>query len=266
MSTHGTRARYVAGCRCDACRTANRTYNSTRNRAAVYGRPTTDLVDAAPAREHVRALMAAGMGTRAIAEAAGIERKSVQRLLNGRPDRGNPPPTRITPQVSAALLALAPAPAAAALVDATGTKRRLQALISRGWAQAQLAARLGMAPTNFGTTLRGERVLAGTARQVRELYDELWDVAPPETTRRERISASRARRYAAVRGWVPPMAWDDDTIEDPAAVPDLGEEVLRREAVAEDAAELAAQGLTREQIAARLGVGRTYIDKSLTAV
>ena len=50
---HGTRANYDAGCRCLRCRAANANYNSTRARATAYGRPTTDLVDAGPARTHV---------------------------------------------------------------------------------------------------------------------------------------------------------------------------------------------------------------------
>jgi len=36
-----------------------------------------------------------------------------------------------------------------------------------------------------------------------------------------------ATRRAAARGWAPPLAWDDDTIDDPNATPDLGAETPR---------------------------------------
>ena len=224
MPTHGTRACYVAGCRRPECRAANRAYNNHRNRMAAYGRPTTNLVDATPVREHVQALTAAGMGTRAIAEAAGVSRNTLRALLNGRGHR--PPTRRLHPDTAEAILAVRPVPAAHALVDAAGTRRRVQALIVLGWSQAKLATRLGMKPTNFGDLLTLQQVTAATARAVAALYDQLWHVAPPEDTHRDRIAASRARRYAADRGWLPPMAWDDDLIDLPE--PDLEAELQRR--------------------------------------
>jgi hypothetical protein len=76
-----------------------------------------------------------------------------------------------------------------------------------------------MEPSNLGKSLGGEHVRAGTARAVCALYDELWDQPPPEGTHRDKIAASRARNRAAAHGWPPPLAWDDDTIDDPDVVP-----------------------------------------------
>jgi hypothetical protein len=75
-------------------------------------------------------------------------------------------------------------------------------------------------------------------------------------------------RYAEAHGWPPPLAWDDDIIDDPAASPAPGwqrhDGRLRRSAdIAEDAAELQRQGHTREQIAARLGVTRAALEKAV---
>lgn len=237
MPTHGTRACYVAGCRRPECRAANRAYNNHRNRMAAYGRPTTNLVDATPVREHVQALTAAGMGTRAIAEAAGVSRNTLRALLNGRGHR--PPTRRLHPDTAEAILAVRPVPAAHALVDAAGTRRRVQALIVLGWSQAKLATRLGMKPTNFGDLLTSQQVTAATARAVAALYDQLWHVAPPEDTHRDRIAASRARRYAADRGWLPPMAWDDELLDLPDA--ELEAELERRARAMEDREVRAAQ-------------------------
>ena len=35
-------------------------------------------------------------------------------------------------------------------------------------------------------------------------------------------SATRTRRWAAARGYLPPLAWDDDTIDQPDGRPELG--------------------------------------------
>ena len=109
------------------------------------------------------------------------------------------------------------------LSDAAGTRRRLQALVRGGWSLGLMSARLGCTRQVLRLTLhRSERVTAATAGAVRELYDELWDQPPPEGTRFEKRAATMARRYARERGWVPPLAWDDDEIDDPAAVPAPG--------------------------------------------
>jgi len=211
---HGTRARYVmgegpgktAGCRCDACTAANRAYAAQRERQQAYGR-WAPRVDAGPAKEHLRALSAAGIGWKRAAELSGVSTGAVSKLLFGGPgDR--PPARRIRPETEQKLLAVplaAPSLAAAAVVDATATRRRLQALVARGYSQAALAARLGIQRSNFGQAAAG-KVTAATERAVSDLYDELWNVPPDESTHRARISVSRARSYAAARGWCPPRA------------------------------------------------------------
>ncbi|GAA1455199.1 hypothetical protein [Nocardiopsis tropica] len=218
-SRHGSRARYVAGCGCAPCTSAHSAYNATRKRQAAYGRPTTDLIDAEAIRTHLRALVAAGMGARAIAAASGVGRRRIQELIKE-------PEGRVKPETAAALLAVTVALPDHALVDAAGTHRRLQALVERGWAMARLAERLSMTPANFSDLLRRDQVTAATARRVTALYDELWDQAPPEGTPLERKAASMARRIAGSRGWLPPAAWDDDLIDVPED--DLEAEITRR--------------------------------------
>lgn len=71
----------------------------------ILGLDTPDLVDARPAREHARRLRAAGWGTRTIAARAGVHRRVVQALLNGR--TANQPPTkRVRPETERRILAL----------------------------------------------------------------------------------------------------------------------------------------------------------------
>lgn len=229
--SHGTRARYVfgpgpgrgPGCRCTACRAANREQAARRERQIIYGR-WQPYVDAAPVREHLETLSAAGIGWRRAAGRAGVSDGAVSKILTGGP--GNRPPSRrVRPQTAAAILAVQASAshlAPAALTGGTGTRRRLQALVAAGWSQSRLARELGITPGNFCAMMRRELVTAATARAVCALYDRLWKLPPPEHDQRTRIAASRARRYAAARNWAPPLAWDDDQIDQPGASPCTG--------------------------------------------
>jgi hypothetical protein len=218
---HGYARYKLDGCRCYVCGLANATYYEARERAIAYG-TWQPWADAGPVREHIRALRGCGIGLRRIAEAAGVDRKRLQAVLGGRPERGTGPQEKVRPALAAAVLAVEPTLellGAKTPIDATGTHRRLQALVAAGWPQARLAARLGMAPGNFSGTMTREQVTVRTARAVRALYDVLWAVDPREHGV-DNQAYSRARNHAASNGWAPVGAWDDDLIDDPQAFPD----------------------------------------------
>jgi transcriptional regulator with XRE-family HTH domain len=217
----------------------------------------------------LRALSRAGIGWKRAAELAGISGSAVSRLLFGGP--GDRPPTRrVRPETAAAILAVTAAPAGlggGSLVPSAGTRRRLQALVAIGWPQAQLAARLGVLPSNLSAMLAREQVTASTARAVTSLYDQLWDRPPAEAGHREKIAATRARNHARARSWPPPAAWDDQAIDNPAACPGTGWHRATRLSsadLAEEARDLLGQGLTRDQVAQRLGRTRYAVDKALS--
>jgi transcriptional regulator with XRE-family HTH domain len=235
----------------------------------LYGR-WQPYIDAAPAREHLRTLLAAGIGRRRVGELAGVSSGSLSKILYGGP--GNRPPSkRIRPQTAKAILAVRPAPqqlAPGALVDSTGARRRAQALVAAGWSQARLARELGLTAANFCGMLRRDQVTAATARAVSDLYDRLWDQPPPEHDQRTRIAASRARRHAQRQGWAPPLAWDDDQIDLPDGRAAEGWKRPARPASAElaqDAGELIGrQGYTREHAAGRLGVSLSTLGQAIS--
>jgi hypothetical protein len=54
-------------------------------------------------------------------------------------------------------------------VDATGTRRRVEALVATGWSRAKLGERLGIEPTGMSELLRREQVTAGRPRAVADL-------------------------------------------------------------------------------------------------
>lgn len=231
---HGYARYKLDGCRCYTCAAAASEYNIRRERAIAYGR-WHPFVAAQPVRDHINTLRACGMGLRAIATAAGVDRKRLQAITNGRPERGTPPQQRVRPEIAAAILAVEPTLdvlPGGTVIDASGTRRRIQALVAIGWSQSKIAARLGWTPANLSALLRRDRTIAATARAVRDLYEELWDQAPPEDTHRDKIAAARARNHATKCGWLPPAAWDDDLID----IPDdqLPAELARRVALMDE--------------------------------
>ncbi len=96
------------------------------------------------------------------------------------------------------------------VVDSTGTRRRIEALMSIGWRKTDIGGRLGVSDRTVGQYRSQPRVLRRTAATVRGLYDALSETPGPS-----RMTAARSRTM----GMVPPIGWDDDTIDDPAAQP-----------------------------------------------
>lgn len=217
---HGTPVAYTwDACRCLPCVGAYGAYESARVRQVAYGR-WQPYVPAAPVRAHLVALMAQGMGAKRIAETSGIAYSSVSALLYGRQRaNGLRPVTKLRPATAQALLAVRLDLAGGVRVDATGTRRRLQALVALGWSRSTLSGRLGMTPANTSQLYRHARVSQRTHRAVGALYEQLSMVRPPAQTHRQKISVARSLRTAREMGWAPPLAWDEEALDDPAARP-----------------------------------------------
>lgn len=212
-------------CSKDNCPNPSRTrgmchscYMRWHSRETAYGRFESRYVDAVPAREHVLRLRDQGMSLRAISIAADVSYCAVRALLNGRKARGSGPSKEVGRVVAEKLLAVTvpppgtvvPAVRGGDTVDATGTVRRLRALVAFGYDQAELCERLGW-PT--GTvhrivTGRSELVTARSHRETAALFAELQLV--PGTSGRARAKGERSR-------WALPLQWDEETIDDPAA-------------------------------------------------
>lgn len=97
------------------------------------------------------------------------------------------------------------------LINAVGTHRRIRALMFMGWTQAEIARRLGMKSTkNINDFFAHPDVLRTTAERIAAIYDELSMVQGP---------SNRIAVLARNRGYAPPLAWDEATIDDPDAKP-----------------------------------------------
>ncbi len=101
-----------------------------------------------------------------------------------------------------------------------GWSRRLQALTWLGYSLATLSELTGVPQMTLSCIREGKRrVGADKAAAIREAWDRIGLQIGPDPQ-----AAARARS----RGWHGPLAWDDDTIDDPAVGPNLGEATARR--------------------------------------
>ncbi|MFJ4624283.1 hypothetical protein [Streptomyces sp. NPDC088812] len=245
-----SRACYLRGCRLPECREADYQYMSRIR--LDHHRGQRRRTDASQTRHHIELLLAAGWTQAQIRRATGLAHRVVGSVLAGQREVAN--------DTARAILAipLSEPPSDTRDVDATGTVRRVRALIAIGWPVAQLAPRFGLYETALGRIARGElpHVRATTAGAVAVAYRHLS---------RTPGRSQRARTHAAQRGWHGPAAWDEHTIDNPDARPDadLPEPELTRNELAElrrqEIEHLAGFGIRPEEIAARLGMGFTTV-------
>ena len=252
---HGSTTAYAKqGCRCDVCKVAN------SKRAKMWRlqrlRGVEHLVDADQLRDHVAMLMAAGMSFQAIAHCAGWTSR------NGLADAMTH--KRVKPRTLARVLAvkLDSDNRRDAYVDATGTRRRLQALAVNGWSSYYLAERLGHAHPDTVQEIRKGRTLTirlRTKDAIGVLYEELWDKPGPNL---------RAANLAKKKGWLPALAWDDDLIDRPEHEPADVRRPVRTTwsgLTLEDIEDARRQGyVSAEQIGWRLGVTRNAVQRILS--
>lgn len=164
-------------------------------------------------RSHIATLRQAGMSDRQIAKLSSVSPSTVQIIM----DKRTGPRVRLLSSTAAKILAVALPPtsptavADGAFTAAAGTARRLRALIAIGYTPHLLSRELGLASRHI-YALFGERdrVPMATAQAVTGLFDRLEMTPGP---------SQPARGLARKLGWAPPLAWDEDSIDDPAADP-----------------------------------------------
>lgn len=270
---HGTELAYQADrCRCDPCADANTRANKHRERRVLNG--VTAFVPSGPVLAHVQGLRRQGMGWERIANLAGVSSTSLKQLLH--PARGRKPKVKVRRDIAAAILGVRLDLADVAGVDGTGTARRLEALMANGWCRPALHAAIGLSATAQLRARCGKPVTVATRDLVARRYDELWDTPPPAATPMECRAIVRTLRLATSRGWLPPLAWDDDDLDNPAARPQTGRIRTDRRTIVDEVAverlkrgervpanrierrtavaELAKEGVPTTDIADRLGV------------
>ncbi len=196
---------YRAGC--EACRAYGRWYTSTRQKLLQQGK-WESAVSTSAVLAHIRHLTANGLDYKQISDRAGIDRASLDAIVKGR--------THTTLAVTGLAIlgvSLPPMRSRRGFVDATGTRRRLQALAFAGWTAARVGQRLGVIQRNISRVRHGDirRVRATFAAAVGQLYDA-------EAARTALVPRAE-RELPASKAWLPARMWTAETIDDPQADP-----------------------------------------------
>lgn len=206
----------------------------------------------AKAQDHIRELTAAGLTIRSIADAAGVDGAVISAL-----NRGHKKSLKVVTEKK--LLAVSAQqvysrPMERGFVPRIGATRRVQALMVMGYRYQDLTKMLGF---NVGVTIcqPGEFMSRKKHEAIAELYNKIWNIPGPAT------ATSRVR--IAKAGYAPPLAWDEETIDDPAAQPNLGQKLKRCETIADDVEFLAKTGADRDEIGQRLGRPWETIERQL---
>ena len=263
LAPHGTHARAIGRpstgiprCPCTPCRHAEYLYDRRRRYLKQTGRSLT--VDPGPAADHLRNILSHNVTKEDIAAAAKCSRATIDAILNGR----TAPIRRATAN---GILAVRPETLPTFRerpVDATGSRRRIRALVAIGHTVKTIIVASGIGHTAMSHIIEGTAltIRASTAAAIARTYKIL--VAVPG-------SSTRSRGRAVKLGWDGPAAWGAN-IDDPAAQPEADTETPalgKSEAAAIRAADvqwLASIGVAEEDIAARVGISVKYVRGQLT--
>lgn len=212
LPAHGTYARangspgYRPPCYCEPCILARRRHKKHNSAMRTLGRP--GKVDASQARQRLL-LLNQTTGWNDLAAALEASAANLRDIAYG---RRNP----IRRETHNKIMGLKVRPSAGQYIDATGSRRRIQALRAIGWSVKAIAdqAATGSARIQRISTSQ-PTVRYSLAIKIRDAYDALSRLQPPPGA-----GTTLAKAHAAMNDYAPPATWDDDTIDDPNAHPE----------------------------------------------
>lgn len=212
----------------------DKAWNVAYRRDRDAGRPR--YVGAAPVRARLQALVDAHVPVRALGRVTGLSATTVRKILDG--DQ-----PRVQRATAARVARMSPgdvyANQSTGHVPRVGAARRVQALLALGWPHHALGA-AGIVNSAQIIGASGDLITVQRWRQVRDVYDRLSMCPGP---------SPETRGWAAKLGYHPPLAWDEEGIDDPTVMPGRDATTARREdcvidevAVARAAASVGASG------------------------
>lgn len=177
-------------------------------RIAMRGKPT-GLIDSRPVQEHIKALSDAGVSGKRLGELVGMPQASIWRITKQ---------TQVLASTAEKILAINPSNARELAKDnahfpSLGSRRRLQALQVLGHTGESLAREAGMNRRALIAVQSQDWVSGETARKIASLYERLHLT---------RGGSEATRRRSLLKGWVPPLAWEN--IDDPHEVPVMADD------------------------------------------
>ena len=172
-------------------------------------------VDAAPVRARLRSLLDAGVPLRTLGRVTGLSATTVSTIVDGTQEHVQRATAARVRHLSLTTLY---ASVSGGHVPRVGAARRVQALLALGWPHHELGA-AGITNSAQIIGAPGELITVHRWRQVRDVYDALSMTPGP---------SPQTRGWAAKLGYAPPLAWDEDTLDDPNATPNHAGPALGR--------------------------------------
>ncbi|WP_404351866.1 helix-turn-helix domain-containing protein [Phycicoccus jejuensis] len=163
-------------------------------------------VPAEPSMERLARLRDAHVPLRALARGTGLSATAIRSILDGEHTHVQ---RRTAARVANLSLARVYGEQARGHVPRIGAQRRIQALMALGWPHEAIAA-AGAQNTSNVLNSGGHLMTAARWREVRDVYERLSMTPGP---------SPETRGWARSLGYAPPLAWDEDAIDDPTAEP-----------------------------------------------
>lgn len=202
---HGTTGmRQRKRCTCEPCKEAEAVYQ--KRLRYDHERGIRRLIPAEPCRQHIEMLLDAGASVYQIDQASGCNRTNLRRILAG--EFANVQRTTAKRILSTTIEQCLSG--VQRRVDSIGVRRRIEALEYLGHTKADIAKELGVSAAAVYDYTYTTFLFSDSVNAVHEVYLRM----------RERPGTSTRVRYMAYkRGARPWLCWDDETIDDPEAVP-----------------------------------------------
>lgn len=161
---HGTRLKYLSGCKCAECRRANTAYQCAREAAKKLG-DWNGIVSATKARKHMLKLSEKGIGRRAVQAVTDISDTILHDIRAGTKKN-------IRARTERKILAVTPDLASeGALISAAPTWHLIRQLLAKGYTKTQLAKMLIC--DAHALQISQKQVRVRTAEAIARLYKKL---------------------------------------------------------------------------------------------
>jgi len=165
--SHGTRIRYMSGCKCLQCRAANSSYECERAAARKAGQ-WNGLVPARKAQRHIKRLSKAGIGRRSISDACSVGLTTIMQIKSGEK-------TQIRKATESAILQVDKnAISGGTIIPANRAWKMIDRLLNEGFSKAELARRLGF--SSPAIQFRKDRITGRSAMRIERFYNRIMAI------------------------------------------------------------------------------------------